>query len=278
MQLKTDHRTVRLVQGDREQSVWRKDQPDYLVHSYIQLIAQALLTWQGYPLRQRGRALIIGLGGGILCRFLRTHFPNVLIEVVEPDSKVVQIARQHFDLHSSVYVHATDGRSHMSSRTGTYDIIIIDAFDETYLPADMMTREFLALVRKRLRPDGLLVTNTWVLPDITHLENATYASIFSSFWDFRVVPNSDGNRIILINDTAPPTVDGIGQMVFERACYIDARSDYDRLARIPGARRMLKYEDMVKRLSIEKVSGVIAENIMTDANIRSIRARASFDN
>ena len=43
MELKTDHRTVKLIQGDREQSVWRKDQPDYLVHSYTQLVALAML-------------------------------------------------------------------------------------------------------------------------------------------------------------------------------------------------------------------------------------------
>jgi spermidine synthase len=278
LQLKTDHRTVRLIQGEREQSVWRKDQPEYLVHSYVQLIAQALLTWDGYPLRNRGRALIIGLGGGILCRFLQKHFPNVLIEVVEPNAQVVKYAHEDFELDRRVFVHSTDGRSHMSTRTGLYDIVIMDAFDETYIPADMMTVDFLRLVKKRLRPNGILISNTWVLPEITLMENATYTEVFEYFWDFRVVPNSDGNRIILVNDYAPPKAEGVGQMVFERARFIDARSDRAALLAKPGARRMLSYEEMVNRLSIERVDRSAGGVVLTDANIAVIRAKASFDN
>ena len=277
MQLKTDHRTVRLISGDREQSVWRKDQPDYIVHSYAQLIALALLTWRGYATRSRGRALIIGLGGGILCRFLLKHFPNLSIEVVEPDARVIEIAREHFDLDRRVSVHCHDGRGFMEGRTGKFDIVVLDAFDSTYIPAELMTLEFLELVKKRLYPDGLFITNTWVLRDITPHEDATYRRVFGSAWDFRRRPNTDGNRIMLINGAAGNDVGLLGRTIADRAALIDERYDLRAQALRNGVRRMLTYSDMAQRLEIKAVAPGEGK-ILSDANVRLVRAKASFEN
>lgn len=278
MELKTDHRTVKLIQGDREQSVWRKDQPDYIVHSYAQLVALAMLTWRGYALRRRGRALVVGLGGGILCRFLRKHFPNVAIEVVEPDARVIEIARRDFDLDAQIAVHCTDGRSHMSGRTGKYDIILLDAFDSTYVPADMMTVEFLEQVKRRLTDDGIMVSNTWVLRDITAHEDVTYTKVFGPFWDFRRRPNTDGNRIILYNPEAGTSASDLEEALFERARGIDLESDARPRLAIPGMRRTLTYAAMVEKLHIMQVFSPMGGKLLTDANIRVIRAKASFEN
>ena len=278
MELKTDHRTVKLIQGDREQSVWRKDQPDYLVHSYTQLVALALLTWNGYAMRRRGRALVIGLGGGILCRFLRKHFPNVAVEVVEPDAQVIEIARRDFDLDRRITVHCNDGRSHMSGRTGKFDIILLDAFDSTYVPADLMTAEFLELAKRRLTPDGILVSNTWVLRDITAHEDATYTSVFSPIWDFRRVPNTDGNRIILVGDAPGATPEGILEMLYERAQFIDHSEGTQSRPPVPGMRRTMSYTTMVEKLHVMQIYAPVGGKILTDANIRAIRSKASFEN
>lgn len=277
MQLKTDHRTVRLVQGDREQSVWRKDQPDYLVHSYVQLCALSMLTWVGYPVRRRGRALIIGLGGGILCRFLQRHFPNVEIEACEPDAKVIEIARRDFELDPKVTVHCADGRAHMSGRTGKYDIILLDAFDSTYVPASLMTYEFLQLVKQRLAPAGIFISNTWVLPEITAHEDATYTSVFGSAWDLRRRPNIDGNRILLINQAGAESAEHLFDIISERCAFIDIRTKFHETPRAPGARRMLSYSEMAERLSIRPVVSPEEGRILSDMNIKRIRAQSSFD-
>jgi SAM-dependent methyltransferase len=277
LQLKTDHRTVRLVQGDREQSVWRKDQPDYLVHSYVQLCALAMLTWVGYAPKRKGRALIIGLGGGILCRFLRRHFPNVEIEACEPDAKVIAIAREHFALDAKVMVHCADGRAHMSGRTGKYDIVLLDAFDSTYVPASLMTYEFLQLVKQRLSPGGIFVSNTWVLPEITAHEDATYISVFGSAWDIRRRPNIDGNRILLINGAAVGSADALYDLLAARTAELDIRTKFHSTPRKPGERRMLSYSEMAERLAIRPVVMPEDGRLMNDMNIKRIRAQSSFD-
>lgn len=237
-----------------------------------------MLTWHGYALRRRGRALVIGLGGGILCRFLLKHFPNVAIEVVEPDSRVIEIARRDFDLDARIAVHCTDGRSHMLTRTGKYDIILLDAFDSTYVPADMMTVEFLEQVKRRLNDDGIMVSNTWVLRDITAHEDVTYTKVFGPFWDFRRRPNTDGNRIILFNQAAGTSADDLADVLLERARSIDLQSDAKPRLAIPGMRRTLTYAAMVEKLHIMQVLSPIAGKLLTDANIRVIRAKASFEN
>lgn len=273
MKISSDQGVVKLIQGDREQSVWRKDNPDYLVNSYIRLIALATLTWQGYVPRRRGRALIIGLGGGILCRFLIRHFPNLAIEVVEPSERVVDIARRHFELDHRVHVNLKDGRGFMSGKTGTFDVIILDAFDKTYIPADMMTVEFLHAVKARLRPEGIVVANTWVLKDVTKHENATYAAVFDPIWDFRKLPNTDGNRILLYNPVGADRLDKITDLVRDRAAFADQRTPL----RSHATDSRMYYSGLTDRLRIQQVETQRNGIVLTDANIRGVRAVSSFD-
>lgn len=273
MKITSDNGIVKLIQGDREQSVWRKDNPDLLVNSYIRLIALASLTWPGYIPKQRGRALIIGLGGGILCRFLIRHFPNLAIEVVEPNKRVVEIAEKYFELDHRVHVNLTDGRGFMSGKTGTFDIIILDAFDKTYIPADMMTAEFLHAVKARLRPGGVLIANTWVLKDVTKHENATYVSVFGTVWDFRKLPNIDGNRILLYNPLGADRVDKIIDLVRDRAAFADQRTPLKSKA----TDSRMYYSGLTDRLRIQQVLTQKNGIVLTDANIRGVRAESSFD-
>lgn len=273
MKITSDHGIVKLIQGDREQSVWRRDTPDLLVNSYVRLVALASLTWPGYIPRQKGRALIIGLGGGILCRFLIRHFPNLAIEVVEPNKRVVEIAEQYFELDHRVHVNLTDGRGFMSGKTGTFDLIILDAFDKTYIPADMMTAEFLHAAKTRLRPGGILVANTWVLKDITKHENATYASVFNTIWDFRKLPNIDGNRILLYNPLGADRLDKIIDLVRDRAAFADQRAPLKSKA----TDSRMYYSGLTDRLRIQQVQAQKNGIVLTDANIRGVRAQSSFD-
>eukprot|EP00656_Telonema_subtile_P046015 TRINITY_DN52314_c0_g1_i1.p1 TRINITY_DN52314_c0_g1~~TRINITY_DN52314_c0_g1_i1.p1 ORF type:complete len:164 (+),score=62.85 TRINITY_DN52314_c0_g1_i1:148-639(+) len=65
------------------------------------------------------KALVIGLGGGVLPRFLVKSFPEASVEVVELDPVVVKVAEKHFgcsgiglDGHGMerLQLHAADGK------------------------------------------------------------------------------------------------------------------------------------------------------------------------
>src|SRR5688572_6318244 len=57
------------------------------------------------------RALIVGLGGGAMVRFLTHYEPQVQIDAVEIDPAVVRIAGEYFGVRTggNVRVHTADG-------------------------------------------------------------------------------------------------------------------------------------------------------------------------
>lgn len=265
---------TKLYHGHREQSAWSKDRPDILLHSYIQLMALAALTWSGYQNQRRGRALIIGLGGGILCRFLLRHFPGVSIEVVEPDARVIEYAQSFFDLPSVVKIHHTDGRTFISGRTGTYDLIFIDAFDRDYIPAELTTCEFLAEIRKRLRKEGLVVTNTWILDEMTDHENATYALLFEPLFDLRLIFNIEGNRILLFNDAIKSRIFPLMDTIAVAAYAAERRAGANIFS---GLRSTLVTRKLHRELVITTPTQRENGLILHDANVQVIRSQCSFN-
>jgi spermidine synthase len=262
-----------MIQGGREQSVWRRDKPDFMVQSYLQMTAVASLTWDGYIPKRKGKALIIGLGGGVICKFLLKQFPNLSIEVVEPNHKVVELARQHFDLDHRVVVHTTGGRAFISERKDTFDIIFLDAFDKVYIPAELMTQEFLTMLKSRLNPKGVFIANTWVLKNLTAHENATYRSVFSPVWDIRKIHNTDGNRIILFNPTLPNGLEAVQSLITDRCDYADARN-----ALLPEhSAGNFRFAAFAQKLRIQEIETGRTGTVLSDANIAALRTDRAFE-
>ena len=64
---------------------------------------------------QRGvqleRVLVVGLGGGALCTYLHKTFPHILVEGVDIDPCMVQLASQYFGFtaDSHLRAHISDG-------------------------------------------------------------------------------------------------------------------------------------------------------------------------
>src|SRR5690606_35575889 len=96
--------------------------------------------------------LIIGLGGATLPVALHKLLPDAVIDTVEIDSAVVRVAQRFFAYETgpNQRVHVEDGRAFVgqAQRDGRqYDIVMLDAFDVDYIPAHLLTLEFLQQVR-----------------------------------------------------------------------------------------------------------------------------------
>jgi spermidine synthase len=108
------------------------------------------------------RVLFIGAGGGIGPRTFQMHNPDMEIDVVDVDPKVLELARTHFHLeeHPKIRLTAKDGRIYVRQSTATYDCIILDAFSAGgRIPFHLVTKEFLQLCADRLAPDGVFLMN-----------------------------------------------------------------------------------------------------------------------
>jgi spermidine synthase len=108
------------------------------------------------------RALLIGLGGGVLPKRMWRDYPKLRIEVVEIDPVIVDVAHRFFGLPTDderLRVHVGDGRHFVESSRDTYDIMVLDAYFKDAMPFGFATEEFFALASARLTDRGVMAYN-----------------------------------------------------------------------------------------------------------------------
>ncbi|ASW03106.1 fused MFS/spermidine synthase [Paraburkholderia aromaticivorans] len=105
--------------------------------------------------------LIVGLGGGSLSKYCFQKFPSARVTTVEIDANVIALREIFFvppDSERFHIVHA-DAAAYLSHRTGIADVILLDGFDATGLPAALSSQSFYDSCRAALRDKGVLVSN-----------------------------------------------------------------------------------------------------------------------
>jgi SAM-dependent methyltransferase len=75
----------------------------------------------------------------------------------------VPVAEKYFDLDPKAFrLFIGDGRYFLNHTTDRYDAVLLDAFLGDSSPSHLMSREAFASVKRVLKPDGVLVINTFV--------------------------------------------------------------------------------------------------------------------
>jgi len=166
--------------------------PDHLIFDYTHMMLAAL-----YVDPAPKKILIIGLGGATIPDALQKMMPGVQLDIVEIDPAVDRVARKYFDFKPGprTRVFVEDGRvfvKRAARQKPNYDLVMLDAFAEDYIPEHMLTREFLQEVKSIMAPRGVLAANTWSTSELYDYESATYADVFGPFYNLK-----SGNRIIL---------------------------------------------------------------------------------
>lgn len=168
------------LNGDTLQSSMYIDQPAALVMEYSHAMMCSLL-FVGRP-RQ---VLLIGLGGASLVRFLFGLLPDTAIEVAEIDPGVIETARKFFLLgedSSRLRVCAQAGEELVQKRLeagSSYDLVLVDAFDDHGAARALLERSFLDNCRRLLTGHGVFAMNLWNRPqDRFPAIFATVAEVF----------------------------------------------------------------------------------------------------
>ena len=159
------------------QSLIRPGEPLRLELPYTQL-AMAGLAFVPRP----QRLLVVGMGGGAMPMFLRAVLPRAHIDVVDIDPEVVAVARRFFGFREDARMkaHVADGRRFIEAAGPAYDVIFLDAFGPSSIPEHLATREFLAAVRARLTPKGVVVSNVWQQPSPVFISASLFGEIADS--------------------------------------------------------------------------------------------------
>ena len=103
--------------------------------------------------------LILGNGSGTYAKECANHFPDAKIQGVEIDQKITDLAGRYFDMPDSVKVATYDGRAYLEADRHTYDVIMVDAYQDISVPFQMSSVEFFSMVKEHLKPNGVMVVN-----------------------------------------------------------------------------------------------------------------------
>jgi spermidine synthase len=107
------------------------------------------------------RVLFIGLGGGTAPKRFRRDYPQLDLHAVELDPDVVRVAERWFGLPRDRRLGVTvdDGRRFLRTHDERWDLIVVDAYFADSIPFHLATAQFADLVRTRLAPGGVVVSN-----------------------------------------------------------------------------------------------------------------------
>lgn len=103
--------------------------------------------------------LILGMGTGTYATQCRKYFGDMNIEGVEIDEKITELSREYFSLPEDVKVTTYDGRAFLQAVDTTYDVIMVDAYQDITIPFQMSSVEFFTMVKDHLKDGGVMVVN-----------------------------------------------------------------------------------------------------------------------
>jgi SAM-dependent methyltransferase len=142
--------TVGRTREVMEHSAMDLGAPERLVFTYERVMVGCL------ALAAEARSvLLLGLGGGAMCRHLASYLPQVAVTAVERDAAVIAYAREHFHIARKI-VHR-DAVDFVADAEAQYDAVLVDLYDAggTAPLDDQFWRHCIAA----LRPGGCVAVN-----------------------------------------------------------------------------------------------------------------------
>ena len=185
-----------------------------------------------FPTRDALDAFQVGGGPCTLARYLVATRRRARVRVVERDAGIVQISRDHLMLDDvpRLDVQVGDGREALAAMPpDSLDLVVVDAFVGLMAPHALSTAEFIADVRRVLRPGGLYAMN---LIDVEPLElaRAVASGMCAEYPDVALLADpavlehrTSGNVLLLAADRPLPA-QAMGRALAHDASPWEARS------------------------------------------------------
>jgi spermidine synthase len=154
---------------------------------------------------------ILGLAGGTAARQYTAAFgPQVQITGVEIDPEILDVARRYFHLDEpNVHPVAADARYWLNTQAGKYDVIILDAYRQPYIPFHLTTREFFSEVRSHLNPGGVAVVNAGRTATDYRLVSAIASTMAAVYPNVFLVDVPGFANTLVYGSTQPTTLEDV---------------------------------------------------------------------
>jgi spermidine synthase len=151
---------------------------------------------------------ILGLAGGTAARQYTAAFGSgVEITGVEIDPEILNVARSYFHLDEpNVHPVVDDARYWLNTHAGQYDVIMVDAYRQPYIPFHLTTREFFTEVRGHLRPGGVAVVNAGRTASDYRLVDAIASTMAAVYPSVFLVDVPEFTNTLVYASTEPTTL------------------------------------------------------------------------
>lgn len=207
----------RVMFGDTAQSWVDPADPLHLEFEYVQRVAEALeLIVLARPADERLRVVHLGGAGLTIPRWVAAVRPHTAQVVCEPDVELTEEVRRKVPLppHSGIKVRDVDGRAGVAAMPDAWlDALVLDAFDGSSVPGELVTAEFFADVARVARPAALVVANLtdrapfpWARRVVAGVASAfrhATVSAEAAVWKGRRF----GNLVVVASDAALPVAE-----------------------------------------------------------------------
>jgi spermidine synthase len=153
--------------------------PGSLGFEYIAHFAAVIDTLPAGPLA----VTHIGGAGLTLARYVNAERPGSPQIVLEPNVQLTDLVRRDLPLPRlhRIRVRAVDGLTGIAQLAdASADVVVLDAFAQGRVPAELTTVQFLADVCRVLRPRGIMLANIADEPDKAYLRRV-YAGLVTVF-------------------------------------------------------------------------------------------------
>jgi spermidine synthase len=186
-------RTLELNEGQAIHSILRPG--TYLTGNYWDEFLVAPFAALDAP---PGRMAILGNAAGTIARAYGRYFPATRVDGVEIDGELSAIGRKYFDMRNPrLRTFTEDARPFLRRTEARYDVIVVDAYHQPYIPFYLATREFFGLVRDRLRPGGVVLVNVGHPESSDRLEKTLTATMREAFGTVVRDPSEEVNTVLI---------------------------------------------------------------------------------
>jgi spermidine synthase len=192
-------RTLELNEGHAVHSVYRHG--EWLTGDYWDEMLVLALAGGHAPPRS---VAILGNAAGTTARAIGHYFPGTSVDAVEIDGALTEVGHELFGLSGPrLHTHTADARPWLHATSRRFDVIMVDAYRQPYIPFYLATREFFALVREHLAPGGLVVINVGHPEQSDQLEKVLSATMRAEFGaDFVWRDPAESTNTMLLGSTA----------------------------------------------------------------------------
>lgn len=180
-----EHGGVTVMRDGHPQSHVDVEDPEHLVFEYVQHMAAAIDAT--FPGSDPIGVTHVGGAGLSLPRWVHATRPGSPQIVLEPDERLTAAVREELPLPRGhrIRVRPQLGRAGVTAlKDDSAHVVLVDAFDEGRVPADLQTLEFFDEVARVLRPDGFVAMNCPDEPGWKQVKDVV-AGLRAAFGSFR---------------------------------------------------------------------------------------------